>query len=761
MVGEFAQSGRYRGAGEALLTGPEINFCFASERLMPPIVKDSDVIAATPGIATANPPATSTLPETSPSRPQPVALEVPVTVNGARTVEGSEKREPFSETTKTVLVLSHGAVIRLAATVAPGQLLFLTNEKTKKEVVCQVVKSKNYRNVSGYVELEFTEPVVGFWGMRFPNDRIALASVAPAPVATISTIPPRPAAPKAGIPAASVTSEAVKAPPVLPKPVEPPIAKVKPLELKPVEVSVRPPEAPAPAAPLVAKPEIPAILVPVAPPAPVLNLPRASDAKPAAAELSGIQAQATAPKNPEPAAGSTEALKLETARLQEQLSSLLFFGAPAAKTLHELPANLLADNKSVSDVNSKIFNLAHNEPAPLKEAPPVKNVLPAPMPSLDEENLKIPAWLEPLARNTIAPASTQELIEREKSRRAAEKPELPEPVIAPIAVVDVDNVPEVRIPTFSGELLFDEKTTSENKVFSSSNKGVLIGAVAAGLILLVGGGAWYLQQQGGSLKSSVTSVAAPATTVAANVLQPQPRPAPLPQTAPVNNLGAVPPVAAASSSLVNSQIATPHDASTLAVTTSAPVVAKSTQPIPVQQQPHVVQQQPQVPQQLEMSAVQQKKPVLGEVHLASPKINRGASSQDSGAAEPGLALNGQPIASASDSLGGELVSGSVKQPTAPPEPPQVGGDVKPAKMISSVPPVYSSLARSQHVSGDVKIDALIDANGRVTSMKVISGPTLLHQAATDALRQWKYQPATLDGNPVPMHLMVTLQFRLQ
>jgi protein TonB len=91
----------------------------------------------------------------------------------------------------------------------------------------------------------------------------------------------------------------------------------------------------------------------------------------------------------------------------------------------------------------------------------------------------------------------------------------------------------------------------------------------------------------------------------------------------------------------------------------------------------------------------------------------------------------------------------------------VGGDVKPAKLLSSVPPVYSSLARTQHVTGDVKIDALIDANGRVTSTKVISGPTLLHQAAIDALRQWKYQPATLDGKPVPMHLAITLQFRLQ
>src|SRR5580765_4194115 len=103
------------------------------------------------------------------AKQQPAAVEIPVTVNGARTVEGSDKREPFSETTQTVLVFGNGAVIRLASAVTPGQLLFLTNEKTKKEVVCQVLKSKNYSNVSGYVELEFTEAVSGFWGVRFPE----------------------------------------------------------------------------------------------------------------------------------------------------------------------------------------------------------------------------------------------------------------------------------------------------------------------------------------------------------------------------------------------------------------------------------------------------------------------------------------------------------------------------------------------------------------------------------------------------------------
>src|SRR4029077_14882545 len=105
----------------------------------------------------------------SSAKPQPAAAEIPVTVNGARSVEGTDRREPFSEKTQTVLVFANGGVIRLSSPVSSGQLLFLTNEKSKKEVVCQVLNSRNYSSVSGYVELEFTEPAPGFWGIRFPG----------------------------------------------------------------------------------------------------------------------------------------------------------------------------------------------------------------------------------------------------------------------------------------------------------------------------------------------------------------------------------------------------------------------------------------------------------------------------------------------------------------------------------------------------------------------------------------------------------------
>src|ERR1700730_10709198 len=136
---------------------------------MSPAAKENEILTSIPENATARPVGVSTaVPSTESPRPQPVALELPVTVNGARAVAGSDKREPFSESTKTVLIFGQGAVVRLSSSVAPGQLLFLTNEKTKKEVVCQVVNSKNFSGMSGYVELEFTEPVSGFWGMRFP-----------------------------------------------------------------------------------------------------------------------------------------------------------------------------------------------------------------------------------------------------------------------------------------------------------------------------------------------------------------------------------------------------------------------------------------------------------------------------------------------------------------------------------------------------------------------------------------------------------------
>jgi len=112
-----------------------------------------------------------------------VAHEVQVRATGARPGNFAGERELFTESTSTVLVFEKGAVIRLAAAVTPGQLLFLANEESKREVVAQVMRKRTFRPTECYVELEFTEPAPGFWGMEFsaatallPKDATQLAA---------------------------------------------------------------------------------------------------------------------------------------------------------------------------------------------------------------------------------------------------------------------------------------------------------------------------------------------------------------------------------------------------------------------------------------------------------------------------------------------------------------------------------------------------------------------------------------------------------
>lgn len=81
-----------------------------------------------------------------------------------------------------------------------------------------------------------------------------------------------------------------------------------------------------------------------------------------------------------------------------------------------------------------------------------------------------------------------------------------------------------------------------------------------------------------------------------------------------------------------------------------------------------------------------------------------------------------------------------------------------AQLISSVQPKYPEMARTMHASGDVVMSAIIGKDGTVKSVTVISGHPLLRDAASNAVRQWRYKPATLDGQPVEATTQVTLKF---
>jgi periplasmic protein TonB len=263
--------------------------------------------------------------------------------------------------------------------------------------------------------------------------------------------------------------------------------------------------------------------------------------------------------------------------------------------------------------------------------------------------------------------------------------------------------------------------------------GLFIGIAAT--LILAAGAVWYTRQPGNLITSMLASKPAPvqaAKFAPANVPVRSAQPsAPAPVSASVVN----PAPAPASASVLPSE---------------PPTHAAATPELP----PVVTSKNPSSAAHNTPPVEQPKKPAIGEVRLATPVINRAGEPQLGNDAEPTIDSN---QSSNTDPLAG-LAAGHSKEPVAPIP---IGGDVKQARLLKSVPPVYPTTARTQHISGVVKIDALIDATGNVSTVTIISGPGLLHQAALDAVKQWRYEPAELDGKPTPVHLTVTVQFRGQ
>jgi protein TonB len=78
-----------------------------------------------------------------------------------------------------------------------------------------------------------------------------------------------------------------------------------------------------------------------------------------------------------------------------------------------------------------------------------------------------------------------------------------------------------------------------------------------------------------------------------------------------------------------------------------------------------------------------------------------------------------------------------------------------------VDPEYPELARQVHVSGTVVVEAVIDERGNVLQARVVSGHPLLVASALKAVLQWKYEPTSLNGQPVSVELQVQVHFNLK
>jgi TonB family protein len=90
------------------------------------------------------------------------------------------------------------------------------------------------------------------------------------------------------------------------------------------------------------------------------------------------------------------------------------------------------------------------------------------------------------------------------------------------------------------------------------------------------------------------------------------------------------------------------------------------------------------------------------------------------------------------------------------------GDVTRPIKISGPNPQYTEVARKARIQGVVIVEAIIDKSGSVVGVRVLRPlPMGLDAAAVEAVRQWKFQPATLEGQPVDVLYNLTVNFRLK
>jgi len=111
------------------------------------------------------------------------------------------------------------------------------------------------------------------------------------------------------------------------------------------------------------------------------------------------------------------------------------------------------------------------------------------------------------------------------------------------------------------------------------------------------------------------------------------------------------------------------------------------------------------------------------------------------------------------------VSGTNPLPLPPPPPKPAVREFRPSNMLEGslirrVQPIYPYTAKVAHVQGAVVLAAVIGKTGSIENLRVLSGHPLLAGAAVDAVRQWRYRPYVLNGEPIEVDTQITVNFIL-
>jgi TonB family protein len=280
-----------------------------------------------------------------------------------------------------------------------------------------------------------------------------------------------------------------------------------------------------------------------------------------------------------------------------------------------------------------------------------------------------------------------------------------------------------------GSLETSDSHTSQPR----GNNWMLIAACVAVLFVGVFGGVFYFRSQSAnSTNSSAPKANSPAVPQSLAFQSPsaisdQPSPSALAHNSATNPIAIV------------------TQSSAPAATVSASSSASGSGPRVVERQNSKITDD-MVRQQLDVHPVAPQRSGAGQTD-AAPAVDAAPAADSSGTG----ALSG-------------IISPNVAAPAAPeirPDtdgPVKVGGNVKEPHLVSRAMPEYPLVAKEAGIQGDVVMKTTIDAKGNVVNVQVVSGPQMLRGPAMAALRRWRYEPSTLNGQPIAVQMLVTIKF---
>jgi protein TonB len=330
---------------------------------------------------------------------------------------------------------------------------------------------------------------------------------------------------------------------------------------------------------------------------------------------------------------------------------------------------------------------------------------PAPAPKNFDSVFKTPALMEDAKSNASAPKAD--------SKGTVDKGSPTLSIVDPLAEEDaLDPVRDHGVPSFGA--MGKDSFAGLNETKSSGGKGWLIAAIVLVLIGAGGYGAWTTQPELQKFvaweylrtMSKIAELRGQPQTVAQTSVSPAPSPAPvvsppaLPTPDPATTATAMPDPSGAASE--PAQTANTQNTNSSVTDTTTP----------------------------KQASVQPAKETTGN-HAAG---------------NPTLVPTSLPATPVAKSPSNELL--------------EVPEDFADDQIVRRVHPTYPKQARARKVQGTVVLEAIVNKKGTVDSLQLVSGDSLLAQAAADAVKQWKYKPYFHNGEPTEFQTRITIDFKL-